>query len=102
GAVDGLDDLGHREGFAGAGDAQEDLVFLPGIHAADELVDGSGLVTARLVVAAQLEFHEKRLLPARWLWVKPPLYSAAQIGDEVTQVSPPSREGRARKQPHQR
>ena len=30
GALDLLDDLGHGEGLAGAGDAEEDLVFFAG------------------------------------------------------------------------
>src|SRR6202040_2968906 len=83
-AVNGLDDFGHREGLAGAGDPEEDLVLLAGIDAADELFDGRGLITARLVTAAQLEFHDRTLLLVRRRWVKPPLYPATQIRDEVT------------------
>ena len=30
-----FDDLGHREGLAGAGDAEEDLVFFSGVDAGD-------------------------------------------------------------------
>ena len=30
GAIGGFDELGHREGFAGAGDAEQDLMFVAG------------------------------------------------------------------------
>ena len=39
-----LDDLRHGESLAGAGDAEQDLVFFSGGEAFDKLVDGSGLV----------------------------------------------------------
>jgi hypothetical protein len=55
--IDGLDNLGHGEGLARAGDAEKDLVLVAGFHAADELVDGRGLVAARLVAAAQSKLH---------------------------------------------
>ena len=84
GTVDGFDDFGHRESLAGASDAEEDLVLLARIHAADELFDGGGLIATRLVTAAQLEFHEKSLLLVRRRRVKPPLYPATQIRDDVT------------------
>ena len=57
GAVELLDHLGHGEGFAGAGDAEEHLVPVAVVDAADELRDGLGLVAAGLVVAGKLEFH---------------------------------------------
>ena len=44
-----LDDLGHGEGLAGAGDAEQDLVFLAGVEAGDEFGDGAGLVALGLV-----------------------------------------------------
>ena len=50
-AVLRLDDLGHGEGLAGAGDAEQDLVLFAGRDTADELVDGFGLIAAGLVVA---------------------------------------------------
>jgi len=50
GAVDFLDDLGHGEGLAGAGDAEEDLIFVAGVEAGDELGDGAGLVAGGFVV----------------------------------------------------
>ena len=34
-AVELLDDLGHGEGFAGAGDAEQDLVLVAGVEAGD-------------------------------------------------------------------
>ncbi len=60
-AVGGLDHLGHGEGFAGAGDAEQDLVAVAVVHAADELGDGLGLVAAGFVVAGKLEFHGAHL-----------------------------------------
>jgi hypothetical protein len=64
GAVHCFDDFGHGESFAGTSDTEEDLVLFAGIDAAHDLVDGGGLVASRLIVAAQLEFHERSLLPA--------------------------------------
>jgi hypothetical protein len=43
-----LDDVGHREGLAAAGDAEEDLVSLACLETRDQLGDGAGLVAARL------------------------------------------------------
>ena len=51
GAVELLDHLGHGEGLAGAGDAEEDLIAVAIAEAANELRDGFGLVAAGLVVA---------------------------------------------------
>ena len=50
-----LDHLGHREGLAGAGDAQEHLVALQRLHAGDEFLDGGGLVALRLEVGHHLQ-----------------------------------------------
>ncbi len=57
GALDLLDDLGHGEGLAGAGDAEEDLIFFAGGEAGDELGDGAGLVALGLVGGGELEVH---------------------------------------------
>ena len=51
GAIGLLDHLGHGEGFARAGDAEEDLMAVAVVEAADELGDGLGLVAAGFVVA---------------------------------------------------
>ena len=61
GAADGLDDLGHGEGFAGAGDAEEDLVLLALADAAREFSDGVFLIAARAVVDGQPEAHNFRV-----------------------------------------
>jgi hypothetical protein len=74
-AIGLLNDFGHREGFAGAGDAEKDLMLVAGFQAIEELIDGGGLIAARLVVAVQLEFHRERLLPVRRAWQKRSLYS---------------------------
>ena len=57
GAVELLDDLGHGEGFAGAGDAEQDLVLVAGVEAGDELADGAGLVSLGFVGGGELEVH---------------------------------------------
>ena len=64
GPIEGFDQLGYRKCFAGAGYAEEHLVLLAAFNAARKLFDGRGLVTAWLIVAAQLEVHG-RGLPAR-------------------------------------
>ena len=51
GAIDLLDHLGHGERLARAGDAEEYLVAVAVVDAADELGDGFGLVAAGFVVA---------------------------------------------------
>ena len=50
-AVRVLDHLGHGEGLARAGDAEQNLVLLAIEHTSGERFDGSSLVAARLVVA---------------------------------------------------
>ena len=65
------DHVGHGEGLAGAGDAEQHLVLSPAPRPVDELVDGRGLVAPRLEVAHQLEAgvglrgSEARLLRSR-------------------------------------
>ncbi len=61
GALELLDDLGHGEGLAGAGDAEEDLIFFAGVEAGDELGDGAGLVALGLVGGGELEVHLYRI-----------------------------------------
>ncbi len=81
GAVELLDDLGHGEGLARAGDAEQDLVLLAGGNAGDELVDGAALIAARLVVTDQLKVHS---VPVR-------CYSIAK--DASVRASPGYRRG---------
>ena len=52
-----LDDLGHREGLAGAGDAEQNLVLLAVAHAAHEFVDRGGLIALGTVVDRQVKSH---------------------------------------------
>ena len=51
------DDVGHREGLAGAGHAEERLVPVPRAYRADKRLDRLGLVAGRLVVGAELKKH---------------------------------------------
>jgi len=57
GTVGLLDDLGHGEGLAGAGDAEQDLMLFSGGEAVHELIDGAGLVALGCVVGDQLKVH---------------------------------------------
>ncbi len=89
------DDLGHREGFAGTGDAEKDLVLVAGFDAGEKLIDGSRLIAARLVVAVQLEFHREGLLPVRRAWQKRSLYprkQAARFWKEASKAQSSARE----------
>ena len=45
-----LDHLGHGEGLARAGDAEQHLIALMGAHALDEFGDGLGLVARGFVI----------------------------------------------------
>ena len=49
------DDVGHGEGLARAGDAQQHLVALARLDAGDELLDRCGLVAGRRVIRHELE-----------------------------------------------
>ena len=60
GTVDLLDHLGHGEGLARTGDAQQDLVLVAVKDTAGERLDGFLLVAAGCVVGNELEVgHEK-------------------------------------------
>ena len=48
-AVQLLDDFGHREGLAGAGDTEQNLMLLAFIDTARKVGDGCLLVTLRTV-----------------------------------------------------
>ena len=61
GAVELGDDLGHGEGLAGAGDAEQHLIFFAGADALNQLRDGSGLIALRGVVGDELEIHLYRV-----------------------------------------
>ncbi len=60
-----LDDLGHGEGFAGAGDAEQHLMLFACSEALDQLVDGAGLVSARLIGGDELKVHASILSERR-------------------------------------
>src|ERR1700722_16467418 len=51
-------------------------MLVASFYAADELVDGGGLVASRLVGAAELEFHSGALLLGQWGVAKLLLYSS--------------------------
>ncbi len=52
-----FDHLGHGVGFSGAGDAEQDLMLFAIQNAAEELIDGCGLVAARAIIDRQMERH---------------------------------------------
>ena len=60
-AAHGLDDLGHGEGLAGPGHAEQNLVLFPFANSAREFGDGVFLVAARAVVDRQSKSHAYRL-----------------------------------------
>ena len=55
GFLQALDHVGHGEGLAGAGDAEQRLVAATFFQAGDELVDGFGLVAGGGVVGAEFK-----------------------------------------------
>src|SRR5205814_10455260 len=57
GALRVLDKFGDSVGFAGASDAQQNLMFFGVAHPAGELLEGARLVAARPVVAMKTKFH---------------------------------------------
>ena len=61
GTVELLDDLGHGEGLAGAGDAEQHLILLACVDAGDQFADGAGLIALRLVGSGELEVHPCRI-----------------------------------------
>ena len=58
-----LDHLGHGEGLAGAGDAQEDLLLQPALDARRQGGDGLRLVAGGLVFGYDLKLWHEDLLP---------------------------------------
>ena len=52
-----LDDVGHRERLAGAGDAHEHLLAAAFAQVAHERLDGGGLVAGGLERGFELELH---------------------------------------------
>lgn len=56
-AIGRLDDLCHGVGFAGTGDAKQDLVLLTVDDTPSKSVDGGALITLGLVVADEMEIH---------------------------------------------
>ena len=62
GPLDGLDDLGHGEGLAGAGDTQQHLLVQAVLHALGQLFNGLRLVAGRLIVRYHLKFRHSLLL----------------------------------------
>src|SRR5947209_2304018 len=77
-----LDHLCHREGFSGPGDTEQHLVLVACFDATDELVDSRRLVTTRLIIATQLEFHRGTLRPHPRAVVKPSLYACWEMRPE--------------------
>src|SRR5450631_4268351 len=57
GPVEVLNHLGHGEGLAGAGYAEQNLMLVTRGNAGDDLFDGAALIAARLVVTNKLEIH---------------------------------------------
>ena len=62
GALDVLDEVGHGEGFAGAGHAEQSLLADAGVQAGGELGDGGWLVAGGLVFGDELEFRHSFII----------------------------------------
>ena len=91
GPADRLDDLGHRERLAGAGDAEQHLVLFAVPHAARQFRDGVFLIPARPVVDRQTKAHGSRLPIA---WSKIPESSERSmahvaVSQPFTEIEPP-------------
>ena len=80
-----LDDLGHGEGLARAGDAQQHLVLLARRKATRQLVDGPRLIPVRLVAGDELKVHEgiireqeniRRIMPREIMLLRHMVYDA--------------------------
>ena len=62
------DDVGHREGLAGAGDAEKGLMAVPDADRIDQSLDGLGLVAPGLVLGLELEQHRRAVTQAGSRW----------------------------------
>ncbi len=63
GPVDLLDDVRHGEGFAGAGDAEQRLMFRAGLQSLHQLRNGLRLITSGFVWRDELEHGRRRYGP---------------------------------------
>ena len=54
------DDVGHREGLAGSGDAKKGLRLGSVVDPLHQLGDGLGLIAGRLVFTLEVELHLKQ------------------------------------------
>ncbi len=90
GAAGEFDDLGHCEGLAGAGDAEQDLVGVAVVNAADEGFNGGALVAAGLIGGAELVGHvlQYRESAARGPFIEAGVEFAAEHGGEAEEVHP--------------
>jgi hypothetical protein len=77
-----LDQLRHGERFSRTRHSEQNLMLFSALQAAIKLLDRRGLVTPWLVIAAQLEFHRRGLLPQFRPLPKPRLYSGMQDASE--------------------
>ena len=62
GAVDFRDDVGHREGLAAAGNAEERLALEALLKAVGQLLDSAGLVALRHEGSCQFELRHNGIL----------------------------------------
>ncbi len=54
-----LDDLGHREGLAGSGNAKQNLVLFAFVDTPGKRRDGRGLIATGGVVGMEFKVHKK-------------------------------------------
>ena len=62
------DDPGHGEGLAGAGDAEQDLVFFTCGETGHQLADGARLVALGRIGGGELEVHPNRIPSGKRRW----------------------------------
>jgi len=66
GALHALDDVGHGEGLAGAGHAQERLVFIAFFQPLHELIDGLRLVASHTEIGDNLEWRHDSIIAQKF------------------------------------
>ena len=69
GRCDGRDDVGHREGLAGTGHPEEDLVRVPLFDPPGQLFDGLGLVPPGLEVGDEPEGPLVDVIACGVVWI---------------------------------
>jgi hypothetical protein len=81
-ATDALDDIGHGEGLAAAGDAQQDLCGIAAKDTSGQFLDGSGLIAH----GAKAALEAKRRRHGRIVYALCSTYAHPECGERSTCV----------------